>query len=110
MRQHSGDFVICLEEKFLFQNCIAPQKGGDSRQTRKKARRILGVLRAFLTPYGVDKRLFEAIYHYGALPKPAGLLLLLHAKDRGAGGINGQKAYLIEHFGYLGAGQLFICG
>ena len=69
MRQHSGDFVICLEEKFLFQNCIAPQKGGDSRQTRKKARRILGVLRAFLTPYGVDKRLFEAIYHYGALPK-----------------------------------------
>ncbi|MBQ6840082.1 MAG: hypothetical protein IJO45_05275, partial [Oscillospiraceae bacterium] len=67
MRQHSGNFIVCLEEKFLLQNCIAPQKGGDSRQTRKKAQKYW-VLRAFLTPYGVDKRLFEAIYHCGAPP------------------------------------------
>ena len=69
MRQHSGNFVICLEEKFLLQNYIAPQKGEDSRQTRQKVRRILGVLQAFLTLYGVDKHLFTAIYHYDVLPK-----------------------------------------
>ena len=27
MCQHSGNFVICLEEKLLFQNCAAPLKG-----------------------------------------------------------------------------------
>jgi len=36
---------------------------------KEKSTGILDVLRAFLTLYGVDKRLFEAFYHYGALPK-----------------------------------------
>jgi len=47
MRQHSGNFVVCLEEKFLLQNCIAPQKGGDSRQTRKKAQKNLHIASIF---------------------------------------------------------------
>ena len=39
MRQHSGNFVICLEEKFSLQNCLAPRKGGDLSQARQKAQK-----------------------------------------------------------------------
>jgi len=41
---------------------------------KEKSAGILSVLRAFLTLYGVDKRLFGAIYHYGAPPKAPVLL------------------------------------
>jgi len=37
MRQHSGNFVVCLEEKFPLQNCFAPLKGGDLCRARQKA-------------------------------------------------------------------------
>jgi hypothetical protein len=39
MRQHSGNFVICLEEKFPLQNCAAPIKGGDFCRARQKAQK-----------------------------------------------------------------------
>jgi len=39
MHQHSGNFVICLEEKLSLQNCKAPIKGGDFHQTRQKAQK-----------------------------------------------------------------------
>jgi len=68
MRQHSGNFVVCLEEKLLFQNCEAPLKGGDSCPVKGKSAGILGGLRAFLPRSGADKRLLEAVYHYGASP------------------------------------------
>ena len=68
MRQHSGNFVVCLEEKLLFQNCAAPLKGGDSCPVKGKSAGILGGLRAFLPRSGADKRLLEAVYHYGASP------------------------------------------
>jgi hypothetical protein len=39
MRQHSGDFLVCLKEMLSLQNCFAPVKGGDSYQARKKAQK-----------------------------------------------------------------------
>jgi hypothetical protein len=41
-----------------------------------KSAGILGGLRAFLPQSGADKRLLEAVYHYGASPK-GGLFLYL---------------------------------
>jgi hypothetical protein len=41
MRQHSGNFSVCPEEKLPLQNCKAPVKGGDFRQPRQKAQKYL---------------------------------------------------------------------
>jgi len=39
-------------------------------QIKAKSPGILGGLRAFLTKIGADKRLLQAVYHYGAPPDP----------------------------------------
>jgi len=38
-------------------------------QIKAKSAGILGGLRAFLTKIGADKRLLQAVYHYGAPPR-----------------------------------------
>jgi len=50
---------------------------------KEKSTGILDVLRAFLTLYGVDKRLFEAFYHYGALPNGRRILYANVGWDQG---------------------------
>jgi len=85
MHQHSGNFVVCLEEKLLFQNCAAPLKGGDSCPVKVKSAGILGGLRAFLPRSGADKRLLEAVYHYGASPKDEAALSRAHITGGKAG-------------------------
>ena len=43
---------------------------------KEKSAEILGVLRAFLTQYGANLRLFQALLPYGVLPKVDGFFVL----------------------------------
>jgi len=47
MRQHSGNFVVCLEEKFLLQNFAEPIKGGDFCPPRQKTQQYFVYFKVF---------------------------------------------------------------
>ena len=57
---------------------------------KAKSAGILCGLRTFLTQTSVDKRLFQAVYHYGALPNGEGSLRINspHEEKISTGGVS----------------------
>ena len=69
MRQHSGNFVICLSKKLPLQNCAAPEKCGYFLKMRKGSEGILCVFQAFFPKYWGNTRLFRQFITMVRRPK-----------------------------------------
>ena len=63
------EILLFILKKSSYFKTALHRKKAEILARQGKSAGIIGVLPAFLTTYGMNKRLFEAIYPYAALPK-----------------------------------------